>query len=138
VVLGPDRLRCVLLELGAAGPAATHQAGGVDAPLRLIAHYDTVEIHREGRPALTLSGVLARLVSELVVLQGPIHWESLARELWSDVDDPAVLRSRLDANLNRLRRRLKEASVRTDLVTSDGAGSLLLLRYPHDEVEDHT
>lgn len=124
--------------LAAAGQAATRQAGGVDAPLRIIANFDTVHIHREGEVPLVLAGVPARIVSELAALGGPCHWSVLAGQLWPKEPDQELVRSRLDVNLSRLRRKLREARVRTDLVHADGAGSVELLLYPHDRVEDRT
>jgi hypothetical protein len=112
--------------------------GGVDAALTVIAHYDSVHVHREGRRVLTLAGVLARIVSELVLLRGPVAWLTLAREVWPDADDPNVARARLDANLQRIRRKLRAASIRTDLVHNDGAGHIQLLLYPADRTEDRT
>ena len=138
VSVGGRTLQLVGIPLRAASGTATRLSGAVHAPLRLVAHYDTVHIHRSGEPVASLSGILARLVSELVVFDGPVAWATLAGELWPGDVPPTVLRSRLDANLTRLRRRLRAAGVRTDLVYADGAGSLGLRLHPGDAVEDRT
>jgi len=138
VQVGAHRCDVVLLSLAAAGESPTRQVGGVGAPLRLVANYDTVHLHREGQPAVILSGILARLVSEMVALDGPVGWSVLAGQLWPREPDLDVLRPRFDVTLSRLRRRLRQDQLRTDLVRSDGAGCVELVLYPHDVVEDRT
>ncbi|MBX7080279.1 MAG: hypothetical protein K1X88_13875 [Nannocystaceae bacterium] len=138
IEVGGTQLHAIAIPLGTAGQTPTRAAGGVATPLRIAANFDTVHVHREGAPALVLGGVHARLVSELVALGGPAPWKVLAELLWPGEDDLEVLRSRFDVSLSRLRRKLKEARVRTDLVHTDGAGSVELLLYPHDHVDDRT
>lgn len=111
---------------------------GLSSPLHIVAHYDSVHLHRRGRRVLTLSGVLARLVSELVLLDGPVPWSVLAAEVWPDATDPQLARMRLDANLARLRRKLKAAGVRSDLVQPSGGGLIELRLQPMDQVDDRT
>ena len=122
------------MPIGNAGQDRTRQ-GGVHSPLRIVANYDTVHIHREGRAVVTLAGVLARLVS---ALGGPVSWQVLCAELWPEVPDPASARARLDTSLARIRRKLRAADVRADLLHMDGAGSVELLLCPQDQVEDRT
>lgn len=136
--VGGDTIGAVEIPLEAAGGAATRAVGGVEAPLRIEANFDTVQIHREGAAALVLGGTHARIVSELVALAGPAHWKVIAGLLWPDAAEPESLRSRFDVALSRLRRKLREARIRTDLVHTDGAGQVELLLYPHDRVADHT
>lgn len=135
--VGGCELRFVDIPLASASPATTRRGGAVDAPLHLIAQYDSVTIHRDHHPPLVLAGMQARLVSELVVLDGPVPWSTLADELWPG-EDPAVSRGRLDTLLSRIRRRLRSVGIRTTLVHTDGAGSVQLLSYPHDRIEDRT
>ncbi|MCP4805173.1 MAG: hypothetical protein GY913_04650 [Proteobacteria bacterium] len=111
---------------------------GLAAPLHLVAHYDSLHVHRRNRLVLTLSGVLARMVCELVLLDGPVAWTLLAAEVWPDADDPQLARMRLDANLARLRAKLRAAGLRTDLVQPTGAGLIELRLQPGNTVEDRT
>lgn len=136
--VGGHTLRVVSVPLAHAGLVATRAVGGVASPLRLAANFDTAHIHREGAAPLVLSGVQARIVSELVALGGPAPWKVVAELLWPGEDDVDLLRSRFDVALSRLRRRLREARIRTDLVHSNGTGHVELLLYPQDHVEDHT
>lgn len=128
----------VELELGQAGRSPTRVDGGVRRPLRIEAAFDTVHIHREDRPVARIGGKPARIVSELVAFDGPVAWEVLARELWADDADAGELRHRFDVTLGRLRSKLRAAGVRPDLVSNDGAGSVQLVLYPEDVVEDRT
>jgi len=120
----------------AAGRTVADQAW--QPPLRLVAHYDTVHILQEGRLVVALEGVSARLISELVVLAGPVHWHVLAGEVWRDESDRLKLRRRMDVALTRLRQQLREARVRTDLLRSTGTGHLELLLHDRDEAVDAT
>lgn len=128
----------VAVPLTTASQTPTRVEGGVLAPLKIVAQFDTVQIHREGRPPLVLNGRGARIVSELVCLGGPTSWSVLASEVWPDHPDPDVLRHRLDVNLARLRSRLRQAGVRADLVHTDGAGQIQLLLTPGDVALDRT
>lgn len=105
---------------------ATEVDGGLSAPLRVVARFDTVNLHRDGRPALQLTGVSARIVSELAAVGGPLGWEALCAQLWRGEPDRQKLRHRLDVGLLRLRRTLREAGVRTDLVRAGGTGLIEL------------
>lgn len=136
--IGAHTVRFVDIPIVDAGPRTTRRHGAMDAPLHILAQYDTVQLHREGWAPLVLAGMQARLVSELVALSGPVGWATLAGELWADEDDLALQRSRLDTLVSRVRRRLRAAGVRADLVHTDGAGILELLLYPRDRVEDRS
>lgn len=125
----------VEVPLTSAAGAATRL--GMTAPLRIVAQYDTVQIHREGRSPLVLSSGAAKLISELVALGGPASWAVVAGELWPEESEPQVLRQRLDAVVARLRKRLRKAGIRPDLIRS-GGGQLELLLGKDDSVEDKT
>ncbi len=132
------RFVAVAVSLEAAARSQTHVQGGVAPPLRIIAHFDTVHIHVDAEPVLVLNGLPARIVSELVSFDGPVHWEVLAHEVWRGEEDRMLLRSKLDVNLSRLRRKLRDARVRPDLVRSDGAGQIELFLRQSDRVDDRT
>lgn len=119
------------------GAGATLTAYGQPAALHIVARYDGVQILRPGMDAAVFGGVSARLVSELVAMGGTAAWDVLAGELWPDAER-AVLRNRLDVSLNRLRRKLRAAGIRTNLVQSDGAGCVQLVLHARDQVEDQT
>ncbi|MFO0557030.1 MAG: FHA domain-containing protein [Polyangiales bacterium] len=118
------------------GSETTALAAATSNPLSVIAWFDTVEIHRDGHPAVTISGVGARLLSELVAFDGPVEWQVAAREVWTDGIELDELRHRWDVTLARLRAKLREAGVRADLVRSTGAGLVQLVRYPADRFDD--
>ena len=126
----------VELELGGGG--VTRRTGGVDAPLRVRACYDTAQVQRGNEPPLLLSGQPARLLSELVALGGPAPWDVVAGELWPDEADATLLRKRFDVLLGRLRARLREARIGADRVRTTGTGQVELVLLPGDVVEDLT
>ncbi len=128
----------VAIDLAAVGRNATRMLGGVQDSMSIVAQYDSVHLARSGQAPVALSGLGARLVSELVVFDGPVPWQVLAKEIWPDEDDSHLLRRRLDVNLARLRKKLREAGLRTDLVRADGLGHLELFLYEGDTVEDRT
>lgn len=122
-----------------AGPGVTRVSGGVDDPLVVVASFDTVQLHRDGEPTLTLNGAMARIVSELAAFDGPVSWRTVAGEVWpEEAVVEAALRKRWDVMLARLRARLREARIRPDLIRSDGKGSVELVLKPGDRVRDNT
>ncbi|MDP2305701.1 MAG: hypothetical protein Q8P18_06710 [Pseudomonadota bacterium] len=135
--LGAHEIAFVDIPLHAAGPQTTRRHGAVDTPLRLVAQFDTVQLHREQQAPVVLAGMQARLVSELVALGGPVAWGTLAEQLWPD-EERSLQRSRLDTLVSRIRRRLRASGIRGDLVRTNGAGTVELLIYSHDQVEDRT
>lgn len=126
-------LRAVAQDTTQVGGQATRLGGRVNAPLRIVCHYDTVVIERDGVTAMTLAGQGARLVSELVEVGVPLEWEPLARQLWPEEPEAMLLRRRLDTVMGRLRRKLRSRSLRPDLVRADGSGKFLLHLEAGDE-----
>ena len=133
-----QRFAVVAIALQRAGEDRTRQAGAVQAPLRLELHWDTAHIHRAGQPTTTLNGRSARLLTELAQAGTGLPWADLAAGLWPDGGDRNQLRRRFDVLLSRLRGRLRDAGVRTDLVRTDGAGNFSLVLRPEDAVDDRS
>lgn len=125
-----QRFRAVTVDLQASELGTVAEAR-VDAPLVIEATYDSVRISSGGAPVV-LTGKSARMLTELLAFGEPVPWEVLGRELWRDEPQPHVLRHRFDVTLARLRRQLRRARVRTDLVRMDGHGHIGLVLYPHD------
>ncbi len=126
------RFRAVSIPVADLGRAATH-GGGLRPPLRVEARFDSVQILRPEHPTLVLGGIGARIVSELVGLNGPVHWQVLAQEIWSGEDNIDLLRSRWDVALLRLRRKLRDARLPPELVRADRNGYIELVLEPGDE-----
>ncbi len=101
-------------------------------PMRMVTRYTSVHLFRDGAEPVVLRGLSARLVSELVAFGCPVPWSMLAAELWDDGGS----RKQFDMAMVRLRAQLREGRVRSDLVRTDGHGSVELLLRPGDEVED--
>ncbi len=116
------------------GMRSTTRGGAIDAPLSIVSYFDTIEILQEGREAVVLSGVGARILTELGAMRAPVEWETVAREVWSA--EPALgtatLRRRWDVALIRLRRRMVAAGLPSDLLRSDGNGMIHLVLQSHD------
>ena len=129
-------VRVVSVRLSAVARPATRLQGAIDGPLRIEAQYDSVHLHREGEPVLALSGIPARILAELVAFGAPVEWEVLAGEIWPHVSDRHRLRRSLDVSLGRLRRKLEQGRVRSDLVRSDGTGKIELVLAQGDEAVD--
>lgn len=135
--LGPHRYAVHARAAGAVGALATELGG--NEPMRIVARYDVVHIHREGRPPVELVGVAARIVSELVAVGGVESCDAVAMEVCGAGNpDPGQLRKRLDKNLWTLRRKLAAARIRPDLVRTTGTGHLELVLYEGDRAVDET
>lgn len=134
VLAGGETFRIVPVALSSAGQSPTRADDS--GPLRIVASFDTVQLHRADGTVAVLSGQLARVVSELVSVRQPLAWEELARPHWPQLDDRDSLRRRWDGLLGRLRDRFRDIGVRTDLVASTGAGLVELVLKDGDVVED--
>ncbi|MCB9762004.1 MAG: hypothetical protein H6739_19430 [Alphaproteobacteria bacterium] len=133
-ILGGRPYRAVEVSLTSAAGGDTVQRSAIQAPLRIVTRFDTVHFHREGQPAVAISGIPARIVSELAAVGAPISWAAVAAEVWKDMDR-LTLRRRWDVNLSRLRSKLQKARLRGDLIRADGSGNFELLLYPSDRLE---
>jgi hypothetical protein len=136
--IGTREFRAVEIATAAADQPTTQLLGTIDTGLTLFVRYDTVHIHRLGELSLALDGLPARILSELAVIRVPIGWEPLARDVWPDEPDTLALRRRWDTALARLRRKLRDARIRPDLVRSDGCGNFEIFLTERDRVEDQT
>lgn len=125
----------VSVALSSAGQRPT-RAG--DGPLRIVASFDTVHLHRADGEVVVIAGQLARVVSELVSVRQPLPWDELAQPHWPHIEERDLLRRRWDGLLVRLRERLREAGIRPDLVTSTRVGLVELVLHEGDTVEDRS
>lgn len=126
--------RAVAVPLRQAAGAATVADQGLLEPITLTVRYATAQIERGGQLILTLDGVAARVLTELALVEGLAPWGTIAGEIWRKEKDIAALRHRWDAVITRLRRRLREARVRADLVRADGLGNVSLSLEPQDRL----
>jgi hypothetical protein len=110
----------------------THTDPYLEAPLRIVARYDTVHLFAPDRAPAVLAGLSARLISELVAFGQPVPWATLAEELWPGGGN----RKQLDMALLRLRSRLKDERIRADLVRTDGRGTVELFLRPGDVLDE--
>lgn len=127
----------VAMALEADGQYVTTARGAVTAPLEIVTRYASVHVFREREPVLVLSGMSARILSELATFGVPVPWTAVAGEVWPGEATDAV-RARWDVNLGRLRRKLEGAGIRGDLVWSDGHGNLELRLERGDVVRDES
>lgn len=117
---------------------ATSDSGRFDTHLKLQLCFDAVRIHASDGRAVTIDGIAARLICELYEIAVPIAWQEVARLLWPTEAATPSVRQRWDQLLTRLRARLREAGVRSDLVRSTQRGLVELVLGPEDVVEDMT
>jgi hypothetical protein len=123
--------RLVALPLDEAGVAAT--APEFTEPIRLEASFATVTATVRGAAPVVIGGLPGRILAELVALARPVAWTTVAEVVWPDETDRAVLRSRWDVNVSRLRTRLRRIGARPDLFHQDGAGQVRLILRDGDE-----
>jgi hypothetical protein len=105
-------------------------------PLVLRLRRETVVVR--GEESVTLDGTSAHIVKELAAGGAASPWESIARGLWQHEDDGVLLRQKWDAALQRLRGKLRQARLRTDLVRSEQGGRVELFLGPDDRLVDET
>lgn len=130
--IGESAVRAVSLSVQAAGALPT-QGRASHPPLHLDVRWDAAALTHLGAEPVVITGLPARLLSELVQLGGTAHWEVVAGELWADAPDVHTLRTRWDKTLGSLRRRLDRGGIRPGLVQSQG-GIVQLVLKPQDSV----
>ncbi len=118
------------------GASGETREGGLRPPLRIEARFDSVLIKREGRETVSLGGIGARILSELIACDGPVSWRVLAEGIWPDTTDLVLLRPRWDPALFRLRKKLQDAGLPRGLVRADRLGFLELVLEDSDSVLD--
>lgn len=107
--------------------------------MKLVLQFDTVHIHGTNGRSAVLDGIGARLLCELYEIGAPISWREVARLLWpSEVLDSPSMRQRWDQLMTRVRMRLREAGIRSDLVRPTQRGLVELQLGPDDVVDDQT
>lgn len=131
-------LRAVAVPLVDAATPKTQLEGAIQAPLKIVARFQSVHLFRGREEALVLDGAAAQILSELVAFGGPVSWQVAAREIWTDGANEVLLRGRWDASLSRMRSRLRAAGIRPDLVRSDRHGYVELVLNEGDEAVDET
>lgn len=132
------RLGAIQIPIAAAGAQSTFYSGRIYAPLRIVARYETVHLEGLGQPTLVITGVPARILSEIANYGAPAPWEVVAAEIWRGEEDRQVLRQNWDRNLRSLRAKLRASGLREDLVRPDGKGNVELFLMPDDTVVDET
>jgi hypothetical protein len=135
--VGPFELEVVEVPVDGGQTAATALDGQLDPPVRVEGYYDTVHLHVDGRSTHVIAGTAARLICELGEIGQPVHWAEVGRLVWPDESDLDRMRKKWDLTLIRLRRRLGDAGLRTDLVHPDGTGNVQLLLRPSDAYVHH-
>lgn len=120
-----------LLDTSALPTASTYRR------LRITARYESVTIDDGARRVFVISGLPARILSEVIECGGgPILKKDIAEQIWNtpaDRDlDEQTLCARLDRHIGILRAKLQAAGLPPDLLTRDGTGHLELKLGPHD------
>lgn len=134
--VGGVKLRFVAQARLAVGTPETGPASALGG-LRLVSQGTSVQLWPPGATSpCVVSGQPAQVLAALLASGKPMRWEALAERLWQGDEPDEVVRHRLDVVLGKLRRRLEEAGVRRDLVTSHHNGFLELVLYPGDQAHD--
>lgn len=132
-----EAVRVVTQTTSDGGESTALDRHAIDSPLHLVVRYDSVHLRRE-EEVLVFDGFIARILSDLAIASVPMSWSSIARELWPDENDMLVLRRNWDATLARMRKKLRAARIRTDLVRADHGGNFELVLRRSDRLEDQT
>lgn len=109
-------------------------------PLRIAVRYHTVHIWAASHAPIILTGITARLISELSLLgRGPVEWEVVAHELWPKTRDGRLeLREKWDKTMQRLRRQLRGHGLREDIVRTDRHGNVEIVLQDGDSLTNES
>ncbi len=128
-------LEAVSITLDEAGAKATQLDAKTCRALSIVTNHDTVTIERSDGQLLHLSGISARIVSELAAFDGPASWDVLAGEVWEESYERALLRRKWDVAVARLRKRLRDAGIPPEIVVADGTGNFELVLSSTDRID---
>jgi hypothetical protein len=131
--VGGAQFRLALIDQAKPDAVSTSDRGHLDVSLKITARYDTVLIASDIGKSVTLDGIAARMLTELAEIKAPVAWAELARHLWNAPPDAAT-RHRWDQLLVRVRGKLREAGIRTDLIRSNRSGLVELVLGPLDKL----
>lgn len=112
----------------------TADRGVFEMALELRLYFDTVHVVADTGQVAVLDGAAARVVSELAEIGAPIAWQELAAVVWDKPVDGGA-RHRWDQLMVRLRTKLRQAGIRTDLVRATHGGLVELLLGPRDRIK---
>lgn len=135
VDLGSVHLEAHSIMLQDAGACATELDARTCRSLHIITHHDTVTIERSDGELMHLSGISARILSELAEMDGPASWDVVAGEVWDESYERAILRRKWDVAVARLRKRLRDGGIPPEIVVADGTGNFELVVSSSDRVE---
>ncbi len=133
--LGGVPLEAHSIRLQEAGANATELDARTCRSLHIITRHDTVTIERSDGHLMHLSGISARILSELAEMSGPAGWDVVAAEVWTEGYERTVLRRKWDVAVARLRKRLRDGGVPPEIVVADGTGNVELVVSSTDRVE---
>lgn len=133
--LDPWRLECVMAPLSTWDAGETAADGRLDDALTVTLNYDVVHVRATSGGTVSFDGLLARLISEVACVRTPVAWGDIALALWPEENDEAVVRGRWDQATSRIRRKLRAAGLRGDLLRSS-SGLVELVLGPRDTLED--
>lgn len=114
----------------------TADKGRFDTRLDLVLHFDSAHVHSSDGRSVVLDGLAARAISELHAIGTPVAWQELVRLLWPTEPAADTIRQRWDQLMTRIRMKLREAGLRSDLVRATRQGLVELVLGPSDTVTD--
>lgn len=116
-------LEIVEVDLREAARSSTRQT--LTDPLLLDVTPRSVSISTSRCHLTTITGVPGRILSALATHGAPMFWEDLVSVVWSeDRSLASSLRRRLDVGVLRLRERLVQSNLSSELIKLDGAGMI--------------
>lgn len=126
------------VDIRSLGIDATVDTGHREGALTLQLLYDTARVTGAHGRTCTLDGMRARTIAELHAIGQPVAWQELVRILWGEAPgaNDAQARQRWDQLLSRIRNKLREAGIRSDLVRSVRPNLVELFLGPDDLVVD--
>lgn len=141
-VVGGATFTLAEVDTSSLGSLATAERGRFDTAMTLHLQYDIVRLTAAHGATQNFDGLLARALCELHAIGKPVAWQELARLVWgpgvADELTEAQLRQRWDQLLTRMRMKLRETGLRSDLIRSARPGLVELVLGPGDKVVDGT
>ena len=132
--VGTHTITCERIALADVGVAKTRQSERAPLHLEIAPKSVNIRVDIHERTAV-ITGVPGKILASVSSHSHPVEWDIVAHQVWpDDVCSESSLRRRFDVGMLRLRAKLQQLDLPSNLVQMDGSGLVALQLEPEDSI----
>lgn len=132
--LGTRTITCERIALDDVGVAKTRQSERAPLHLEIAPKSVKIRVDVHERTAV-ITGVPGKILASISSHPHPVEWDTIAHQVWpDDLCTESSLRRRFDVGMLRLREKLQQLDLPSNLVQMDGSGLVVLHLDPEDRI----